>query len=852
MVTFRAMKRRPIILLLFFASGFSGLVYEVVWMRHLSVVFGSTVYASATVLAGFMGGLALGSFFLGRVADRVRNPLGMYAVLELLIAICGVAFPFVLRLLTPAYIWSARTLSDSHYVLSLIQAALIILIIIVPTVFMGGTLPALTRYLSRSLSALGSNLSLLYGLNTLGAVAGCASAGFVLIGKFGLRATTAVAVIMNVAVGLAALLLARQAAPEEREPAPAAEEAVEPCPPWLPRLLLVLFALSGFTALAYEVLWMRVLVFLTGGTTYAFTAMLTTYLCGLAIGSTIIARVAGLSRRLLGIFGLLEFLIGLGVLATLILCPVILSALGGLLFREEGLNVSRFAAFATSQAVLSFAFIFPFTLLFGMAFPIVGRLYTRSLRAVGRGVGTVYFADTLGAIAGSLAAGFILIPRLGTLRSLEGIALVNIVVGALALSPSGETKPTDRFIPRRFIVLLALGIAAWLGCWRSIPKDTFAQVFTMPGSRLLYVSEDIGGTVTLEDYGTHRTLSINGINVAGTDLKFLTTQKLQAHLGLLLHPHPRKVLQIGFGSGGTAWTITRHPVEQIDCVEIAPAIIRARHLLREVNHGVLEADDRVRVFIDDARSYLLKCGKYDAILSDSIHPRREGNGSLYSTDYFELCREKLNPDGIFSAWLPFYGLSLEDFRVAARSLRAVFPHVYLFHTPVGRNEWTIILGTLQPLRMDVEALSRKLARPEVREDLAEILMDREQAVLDCFLIGDGTLSAFLGPSKTLNTYDFPYLEYVAPISAFVESRDELIVPVYEELVRCREPVGPYVVNPGPLTAAGMDRAYRSFSHTLEARMIELRQGLHAPAAIEELDKALELDPDNAVARDLLR
>ena len=622
-------------------------------------------------------------------------------------------------------------------------------------------------------------------------------------------------------------------------------------PAWFLRLLLVLLVVAGLTGMAYEVLWTRVLTFLTGTTTYAFTIMLTTYLCGLALGGVMTAWFVDRTRRLVEILGALQTLIALIVLASLAATPAILKLLNGFLFRQDVMQYGDLFSFIVLLATLSLIFIFPGALLMGMTFPVAAKIYTVSRGRTGSGVGVSYFADTIGAIGGSLAAGFFLIPRLGTLHSLMLVALANLAIGVVAFSCVGRSASKTKFSAVRFAVL-GVGLAlVEFAAGRSISPGTFSGIFVPPGARLVYINEDIGGTVTIEDYGDHRTISINGVNVAGTDLKFQTTQKLQAHLALLLHPHPEKVLQIGFGSGGTAWAITRHPVKQINCVEITEAIIKANDQLPESNHGVLN-DLRVRVYIDDVRSYLVKADeKYDVILSDSIHPRLAGNGGLYCTDYFRLCRQHLNPDGIFSAWLPYYGLSLEDFRVATRSLKAVFPHVYLFHSPMGRTEWTIIIGTLVPLKIDVESLRRKMAAPAVAQDLEIIKVERVEDLLSCILVGDGRLNDFLGSGQTLNTDDFPYLEYIAPRSAFGSSREGLAPPIYSEFIRCRENVLPYLQDASDSSLESIQQSYDSSSLVLNARLAEMTGPTNHAGIRLILDEALKLDPRNNVAKFLL-
>lgn len=845
------MNRKRIVFLLFFASGCSGLVYEVVWMRLLTLVFGNTVYATAIVLAGFMGGMAIGSLLCGCWADRHPNPLRLYGILEILIGGCALLFPVVLHSLTPLYGWLAGGSGHAGHPPILAQAGLIVAVIAVPAALMGGTLPVLTKCLGREFASLGRSLGLLYGLNTLGAVLGCAAAGLLLIGMIGMQATTWIAVTLNLMVGAAALLLSRTAAAATAAPDPGAappEESVST--PSMRRAAVILLGVAGFTALAYEVLWTRVLVFLTGGTTYAFTMMLLAYLSGLAIGSLVAARFIDRSRRLMQAFGIFQALIGIGMLATLVCAPQIFRALGNLLRWEATLPHAGLIRFVTLQTTLTFGFLFPFALLMGISFPVVGKLCAGAFRTTGARIGFAYFADTIGCVAGSLAAGFFIIPRCGTLGGLALMAVLNLFIGAVAMGWGRTRKDATGVSPVRLVAALAVAVLLTVAGWRSIRGDAFLAVFSTPGSRLTYCNEDIGGTVTIEQFRDFRTLSINGVNVAGTHLGFETTQKLQAHLALLLHHDPRRVLQIGFGSGGTAYAITRHPVERIDCVEITAAVLKARDEFREVNHGVTD-DPRVRVFIDDARSYLVACtNRYDAILSDSIHPIRAGNGGLYAVDYFRLCRAKLNEDGIFSAWLPIYGLSLDDYRVTVRSLRAVFPHVYLFHTPAGRNEWSIILGLNHPLRFDLADMRLRLAREEVRTDLGIIHITRAEDLLDTFLAGDETLPAFLGPSRVLNTDDFPYLEYVAPLSVLGDTRGGLLLPLYQELLRQREGVNPYVVTPDADAREAVRKSFQAAGHALQARLAELGGPDMAGAMWRELQAALELEPTNPAAREI--
>jgi spermidine synthase len=851
----RASVHRRLVLLLFLASGFSGLVYEVVWMRLLSLVFGNTAYATAVVLAGFMGGLAVGGLWLGRVADRQANPLRFYAILEFGVAACGLLFPLVLLAVTPLYIHLARQCGTASHPPLLLQAAGCALLVALPAAVMGGTLPVLARHLARDKQAVGHNLGALYGLNTLGAVLGCAAAGLWLIGAIGMRATTLLAVAINAAVGAAALWLATKSAalPREGETlAAAGATASTPAPAGVRRTALALLLVSGFVSMACEVLWVRVLTFLTGGTTIAFTVMLVAYLCGLAAGGLLAARLADRLRRPLAMLGTAQALAGVCTLAMLAAAPALLDALARLLRWSAQQPHGSLVQFAALQGTLAFGVLFPLATLMGICFPLAAKLCVDETQSAGTRVGFAYFADTIGCVAGALLAGFALIPWLGTLAGLACVSALSLLAGATAWAWRNGRDGRPTFSLLRLAVAQAAALALGALVWAGIRPDAFARIFSTPGSRLTYFREEVTGTVTIEAFPDYRTLSINGVNVAGTHLAFETTQKLQAHLALLLHPQARRVLQVGFGSGGTAWAVARHPVERIDCVEIAAAVLQANAQFRDVNHNVL-ADPRVHVYLDDARSYLVATtNRYDAILSDSIHPIRAGNGGLYSANYFRLCRARLKDDGIFSAWLPIHGLSLEDYRVTVRSLRAVFPHVYLFHTPVGRNEWTIILGLNHPLQFDVAGLQARLSRPDVCADLSRIRLSRMEDLLATFLAGDRTLPAFLGSGRTINTDDLPYLEYVAPRSMLAGTRAGLLLPLYGELLEKREEIGPYLVSAEGDATARIQRAFVATGRALRARLAEFEgPDADAEGTIQaELRAALAQDPENAAAREI--
>ena len=563
---------RKVVFLLFFFSGIAGLIYEIVWTRRLTLVFGSTTFAISTVLAAYMGGLALGSFLFGKWVDRRNDPLRMYGLLVIATGIYVLALPLLLLGVSPLYSLVYRAFGVNFVVLSFFRFLFTGLLLLIPATLMGGTLPVLSKFMTRHSETLRVNLGRLYALNTFGAVVGCFMAGFVLLPGIGMWKTTVVAVAIDIAAGLAALLLNSEAArmsPDEMHKAEAANLAkvVPPAarPQWLITIVLVLFGLSGFASLAYEILWTRLLVFIITNSIYAFSAMLTVFLLGIALGSYVFERCFRRARNLMAAFVIMEILIGVTGLLSI---PILVS-----LRSFEG-NISWLPSFWSSAAgviIRAIAVMGLPTLLIGMVFPLANAIYARNVTAIGGQVGRAYAVNTLGSILGSVIAGFVLVPLVGTRVGIILVATLNIAIGLTAVTALALQRSRRAFVPFAAgsvaaVVLLVVVIPSSI-----LPADSLAEVFTMDeNGKVTYIDEGIGGTVTIEEFPAYRTISINGVNVAGTNKAFHTTQKLQAHLALLLHNNPRKVLQIGFGSGGTAYSASLHDVEKIDCVEISP------------------------------------------------------------------------------------------------------------------------------------------------------------------------------------------------------------------------------------------------------------------------------------------
>ncbi len=755
---------------LFVVSGATALVGQVVWMRMLGLVLGNTVWAASVVVAVWMLGMALGAAAGARLAPRVRRHLVWYGLAEAGIGVFLALSPFVADHLVRLGALVGPDLSSGLGVGLAQRFALSAAALLPPTVLMGLTLPLLVERVRGT--NLAGKTALLYGLNTLGAAAGVFLTAYLLLPWLGERgALAAAAVACSVVAGFAILLEERVHRPEARpRRAPEARPAA--------RVFLVLVGVMGFAALAAELLWVRILVLHLGSRVYAFALLLGVYLTGLALGSMavrLLARRLGDPHRTLAL---------LQLLAGVMLC-LQLAALGGAgdVMAWIAGTVQPRATFAALQLVMlaavAVAFL-PVTFLFGASFPLAVAA-DPAARSDGGHVGRVAAANTVGAIVGAIAGPFLITPALGCQRALLVLALVHVAV-AVGLLPARRT------------VLAALApLALVLGLWIRLPADWVlrqAEAVVREGVTLIELREGLGATVVVKEYrepsGTWRSLELNGLNVAGTDPALLTVQQLQGNLPLLQVESARRVLHVGFGSGGTCWAVSRHPVERIDVVEISPEVIAAAgRWFSDVNHGVLH-DPRVRVIVNDGRNFLLATREtYDVILSDSIHPLYAGNSTLYTREYFELCRSRLEPGGVVSMWLPLYSLDRESFLRILRAFHEVFPHTVVWYDSTTVNENTVVTGRLDegPISIDWERLADEGVMASVRVGGIETSSE----LLATLLLGPADVARLTGDIPPL-TDDLPYVEY---ISGRLLERDRSWLSNLSMLVAARTTENPF-------------------------------------------------------------
>jgi spermidine synthase len=841
---------RGIVILLFLISGATGLVYEVTWTRVFGTIFGNTVFAVSTVLTAFMLGLAVGSWIFGRIADRSGNPLWLYALIELLVGLYAFAFPAIVRQTDVLYASIYRAFGATFYQLSLIRFIVSIVILLGPAALMGGTLPVLSRlwaepaWFGRHKAQTGRSVGLLYAVNTFGAVAGVFLSGYFLIRFFGVSTTIYTAAAVNVLVGLAAFGLSR-ALPSRGTDAPLrapgrdkgkrrgkskphAIDLTDIQPVMDDRsgargAILAVMAVSGFCALALEVLWTRMLVFVLGTSVYAFACMLTTFILGLAIGSVIGGHllVPRLKRPVLAI-GVVEFLLAGTVLGSITALEYLwhidlkfISLTGGAL---------TFAGDTVAHFLDAGAVVLGPTILMGIAFPIAVKIYAPSWDAVGRRVGALYACNTIGCVAGSFAAGFLMVPALGVRNSILLVVGIQFLLGVSVLAFLSECRRMLVGVPAAVIAVVAVASA-----FIAVPDDVFLRTiktYHYP-SEVLYMKDGVTGTVTVHDIPDgDRIIAVDGVNVAGIDFMLRTTQMLQGYAPLFVHRSPKKVLQIGFGSGetcGIGVDFDKSADYEYTICEICPDVFKAGQYFKDINRGVYE-NPRLRKVIMDGKNFVkLTDEKFDIIMNDSTYPGTTGSSALYTYDHFMQCRARLNRGGVLSCWVPI-DLRPEDFEVIVRSFQAAMPYSSLWMVNNCVNKHAVIMGTMEPMEIDFGRIKRLMARPSIASDLAVINIFSAYDFLDSLVVGEEGLRAIGGDGR-LNTDDTPLLEFGASIKRDVE---QCWVSVLKAIVENHTPPSKYIVGIGSGTGAEsvtkmLEQYYRGTGHALWG-MIGILQG----------------------------
>jgi spermidine synthase len=765
----------PLATFCLFLSGMGSLVLEVVWTRALELVFGSTTLAVSTVLVAFMLGLGLGGLFGGNISSRLRNPVRAYALIEIAVSAYAMLVPFVIDLypllnravLHPLPFWPS----------SILRFFFVLVLLVLPTLLMGATLPLLVAALVRGSSAMASRVGLLYGVNTLGAVTGTLAATFLFFPKIGLFATNFAGATIDLAAGLIAFLLipaTSQALPDlAREPVPTTT------PPRRWSWPLVSYGLVGLTALAYEVCWTRSLTMVFGSSVYAFSTMLAAFLSGIALGSLVARRWIDRIRRPLLVYALGLVALGLASLATIPLMSLMPSLFLDLML---WLGITG-KALLTANVVLSFATMLVPTLILGALFPLLVRAVTGPDRGPSTSVGDVYFVNTVGSALGSFVAGFVLIPWLGVRQTIALAVTANLLVAATVLFRY-LPRPGYAYASAGTVALLGLLVAAFPPEWNRQQLDegvyqrpTMFMDFGVPRipipgideDELLFYEEGLNTTVSVHRIPDGLVMRVNGKTDASE--MDMNTQVLSGHLPILFGGPSEKTLVIGYASGITAGAVSLHEPERLAIAEIEPEIIAASRYFEELNHRPLD-EPFTELIVDDGRHYLdATDAKYDIIISEPSNPWITGCSNLFTKEFFGIARERLEPGGRLLQWIQLYGMDGPGLRSVLSAITDAFPHVYGFMHSTSSVD-LLLMASDRPL--DATDLPRwDELDPAVRDDLRRVDVHSSEQLWSLLALTPEDLRRLAREAPVKNTDDNMFVELRAPLLLYEAAEGNL-------------------------------------------------------------------------------
>jgi len=766
----------PALLALFALSGCAALVYEIVWLQLLQLVIGSNAMSLAVLLGTWMGGMCIGSLLLPRLIPTSQNPLRIYALLELATGVCGILVLFGLPLLQNVYV-AGVTSGLPNAALRSICCAICLL---PPTILMGATLPLIARWVE-SMPSAAAWWGYFYGANIAGGVLGCFLAGFYLLRVYDMSIASYLAASINLVIALASFGILRSVGVETgiasaRVPVAAAPAGKRPWDVYFS------IGVSGLTALGAEVVWTRLLSLMLGPTTYTFSIILGVFLAGLGVGSAAGSRIAEKkgNPRLLLIS--CQVLLGIAIAWSGILLADWLPYWEGNLTSTAGPWIGFI-----NDIWRSILPIFPAALLWGASFPIALACAAESEANAdsGRVVGEIYGANTIGAIVGAVVFSLVLIPAL-SLHGSEQMLIVISLVGASAMIGLSFRKLSAQLMvgfAAALVLAWMLPATPWklIGFGRRLPTTTGNWT-------LLYTTDGMNSSIAYskwEDTTTY--FHVTGKVEASTEPQDMSLQRMLGHLPAILHTNPKSILVVGCGAGVTAGSFVVHPeVEHITICEIEPRIPPATaKYFAGANHNVMK-DPRTHIVFDDARHFVLTANeKFDIITSDPIHPWVKGMASLYTTEYFELCKRHLNPGGIVTQWVPLYESSFETVQSEIATFFEAFPNGTIWGNlnTDGSGYDVVLMGQVEKLPIDVDALQAKLAQPKyaaVRDSLNDVGFPSVLNLLSTYAANSADLRQWMRTAQ-INRDRNLRLQYLAGLGLNVNAGPE----IFQQIISSR-------------------------------------------------------------------
>ena len=777
--------------LLLFGSGLCALVYQTVWLREFRLIFGASTAATAAVLGIFMGGIGTGSVLLGRWSEKAKSPLKMYSNLEFGIAIATAATPFLVTLVRWFYGILGGSLALGPIPSTCVRLVLSAVVLAAPTLLMGGTLPAAARSVVGAGDAGRRGLAWLYGTNTLGAVTGVVLATFFALETLGNRQTLWLTCVLNLIVAVIARLMARdkvetadaQARDIAEPPAASQDIAVAESESPAPGFVLVASAVVGFAFLLMELVWYRMLSPLLGGSTFTFGLILAGALLGIGIGGLLYALAGGRAGGTLSVFA--------WTCALEALCVAAPFAMGDrlaiLAAHLRSLSAVGFGAQVLGWALIVAIVVLPAAVVSGFQFPLLVALLGRGQRKVGRHVANAYAWNTLGAIAGSLAGGFGLLPALTAPGAwqLVVLTLAALALAALVMTPRAAgsspaaitTGGSARALVSRLgalgtaalATILMLGTLGPTAVWRhsgvgvgrsnldAPTLNSTRQVENKWRRQMLWEADGVESSVAI--MASHGASFIVNGKSDGNVRADAGTQVMGGLIGAALQGNVRRACVIGLGTGCTAGWLGKVPeIERVDVMELEPAIQRVARVCELANEHVLD-NPKCRVLTGDAREMLLTSrDKYDLIFSEPSNPYRAGIASLFTTEFYEAARARLNPDGLFLQWVQAYEVDAEAIRMVVSTMAGTFPHVEMWITQTGD---LLLVASAAPRIWNLAALRARLAQEPFRTAALRIWgVDSAEGMLAHFACAPEVARRLAAlPGEPRNTDDNMLLEF---------------------------------------------------------------------------------------------
>ena len=754
-------------------SGAAALIYEVTWMRLLTLEMGRGVASTSTVLAAFMGGLAAGSAAGGYFARRISpsRALRLFATIETAIGALALLLPLELAAVGPL-LTRAYADGEPSVAFNVLRVALSLLLLALPAAGMGATFPLASRWMVPSASHAAVDAGRLYAANTIGATAGAIMAGFALLPAIGLKHTTQIGVLLS--LGSAALAYLAQRASNFRTENPTkpirsrrkqtkhVRNMEQRSLTWIAAAVL---ALSGFASLTMQVVWTRLAALILGPTTYAFSVVVAVFIAGLAAGATLGSWLAGRTAQpILGLALTLLSALGLAAAAT-----------GGvdsaLLFVAEMVTEdSGFGFLVARQALLVATLLVPMTVAFGAVFPFAVAVGMKTNERIASDLGILYALNTIGAVIGALLTGFVLIPSLGLHDTIRVMTIV-VAASTFALVLIARERGRERglaFVASAIVLFLGFAQPSWdtrllsSGIYKDTGRSGTPDLETwLSAGRLLYYRDGATATVSVRESLGSRSLSLDG-KVDASNQADMLTQRLLAHLPLLLHPRSDRVAILGLGSGVTLGAALKHPVRSVDVIEISPEVVEASRFFDSENHRGL-ADPRTRLIIGDGRLHLARSrSKYDVIVSEPSNPWISGIASLFTREFFELTRQRLVPGGVLCQWAHTYDMSDTDLRSIVATFLSVFPDGSLWL--VGKGD-VLLIGSTAPLEKQFGHVVERWKRAGVAADLMDVGIQQPFGLLSMFVAQREALARY-AQGAPIQIDDRTQLEYSGPRSIF--------------------------------------------------------------------------------------